>query len=481
MCFLDSAGALLPLLVAMLTVTSFADADEGMWLFNNPPKKILDANTASSRRRMAGAFAAVGVRFNDGGSGRSFRPTGWCSRTITWAAMRCKSSPRRARLHERRLPRQDQAEEIQCLDLELNVLMSIEDVTARVERGRHAGHGVGRGGRSPPGGHEHDRERIDDKTGLRSDVITLYQGGLYHLYRYKKYTDVRLVFAPEESVAFFGGDPDNFEYPRYDLDICLFRVYENGKPAKIEHFLRWSSQGMHDGELIFVAGHPGKTDRLTRWPIWSTSATWSLPVRLEWLMRREVLLRRLRASERRERAPVPGRDCSASRTPARRNVGRLAGLQDPAVMAKKRARGKAAPRRARNQAADPTQQAEGRSGGVGRSGRRGRHLAADLQRLLHAGRRQGFNCHLFRHRADAAAHGGGRRQAERRAAAASSPKRTARHWSNGSFPTAPIYDDLETVKLADGFRVLVTKLGADKRLVVKGARTANRRTTGPPN
>ena len=82
-----------------------------------------------------------------------------------------------------------------------------------------------------------------DKTGLRSDVVTLYQGGLYHLYRYKKYTDVRLVFAPEQDIAFFGGDPDNFEYPRYDLDICFFRVYEDGKPAKPPHYLKWSPAG----------------------------------------------------------------------------------------------------------------------------------------------------------------------------------------------------------------------------------------------
>ena len=78
---------------------------------------------------------------------------------------------------------------------------------------------------------EIEKESLD-KTGLRSDVVTLYQGGQYHLYRYKKYTDVRLVFAPEQAIAFFGGDADNFEYPRYDLDVCFFRVYENGKPAK---------------------------------------------------------------------------------------------------------------------------------------------------------------------------------------------------------------------------------------------------------
>ena len=99
-----------------------------------------------------------------------------------------------------------------------------------------------------------------DKTGLRSDVITLYQGGAYHLYRYKRYTDIRLVFAPEQQVAFFGGDPDNFEYPRYDLDICIFRVYENGQPLHPEHFLKWSAQGARDGDLVFVSGHPASTD-----------------------------------------------------------------------------------------------------------------------------------------------------------------------------------------------------------------------------
>ena len=100
-----------------------------------------------------------------------------------------------------------------------------------------------------------------EKTGLRSDVVTLYQGGVYHLYRYKRYDDVRLVFAPEQQIAFYGGDPDNFEYPRFDLDICIFRAYENGQPAKIEHFLKWNAKGPSDGELTFVSGHPGKTDR----------------------------------------------------------------------------------------------------------------------------------------------------------------------------------------------------------------------------
>src|SRR5436305_12206186 len=98
-------------------------------------------------------------------------------------------------------------------------------------------------------------------TGLRCDVVIFYSGQVYNLYKYKKYTDVRLVFAPEFDIAFFGGDPDNFTYPRYDLDITFFRVYENGKPAHLEHYLRWSKDSVRDNELIFVSGHPGSTGR----------------------------------------------------------------------------------------------------------------------------------------------------------------------------------------------------------------------------
>ncbi len=116
-----------------------------------------------------------------------------------------------------------------------------------------------------------------DKTGLRSDVITLYQGGLYHLYRFKKYTDVRLVFAPEESIAFFGGDPDNFEYPRYDLDICFFRVYENDKPAKIEHYLKWSRPGPRRMNWYSFPAIRVKPTASIRFRIWSSSATRRFP------------------------------------------------------------------------------------------------------------------------------------------------------------------------------------------------------------
>jgi hypothetical protein len=127
-----------------------------------------------------------------------------------------------------------------------------------------------------------------EKTGLRSDVVTLYQGGAYHLYRFKRYDDVRIVFAPEQQIAFYGGDPDNFEYPRFDLDICIFRAYENGQPAKIEHFLKWNTQGPSDGELTFVSGHPGKTDRQLTYDELAHMRDFEAPFLLNMFNRREV-------------------------------------------------------------------------------------------------------------------------------------------------------------------------------------------------
>ena len=230
-----------------------------------------------------------------------------------------------------------QAEEIKSTDLELNVLMSVEDVTSRVNGAVKPGMTSEQASTARGSAIAAIEKESKDKTGLRSDVVTLYQGGAYHLYRYKRYDDVRLVFAPEQQMAFFGGDPDNFEYPRYDLDICMFRVYENGQPAKIEHFLKWNVNGPGDGELIFVSGSPGKTDRQLTLDELADSRDRYLPYVLRMFNQREVL--ELAYSARSfENARKAREDLFGTQNNRKRYDGYLAGLLDPEIWSQLKAR-----------------------------------------------------------------------------------------------------------------------------------------------
>ncbi len=154
-----------------------------------------------------------------------------------------------------------ESQELKCPDLELNVLMSMENVTRRVMAAVKPGMNDAQALKARRTEIAKIEKTSLAATGLRSDVVRLYQGSEYWLYRYKKYTDVRLVFAPSQQIAFFGGDPDNFTYPRYDLDFALFRVYENGKPLESKNYLKWDKQGPVDGSLVFVSGNPGLTGR----------------------------------------------------------------------------------------------------------------------------------------------------------------------------------------------------------------------------
>ena len=220
------------------------------------------------------------------------------------------------------------AEEKKCLDLELNVLMSIEDVTARVNAAVKpdlSAEAALAARRSVIAGIE--KESMD-QTGLRSDVVTLFQGGLYHLYRFKRYDDVRLVFAPEQQIAFYGGDPDNFEYPRFDLDICIFRAYENGEPAKVSNHLRFNPNGPADGELTFVSGHPGRTDRQLTIAELADARDRVVPRTLARLYRRETLLSSY--SERSlENARKAREDLFGVQNSRKAREGQLGGLLDP--------------------------------------------------------------------------------------------------------------------------------------------------------
>jgi hypothetical protein len=313
-------------------MTTSALADEGMWLFDAPPlKQLKQKYNFEPTSEWLEHLQKASVRFNSGGSGSFVSANGLViTNHHVGADTLQKMGDAQHNYVRDGFYAKTQAEEIKSTDLELNVLMSIDDVTARVTSAVKPGMKSDQASNARSAAIAAIEKENKDKTGLRSDVVTLYQGGAYHLYRYKRYDDVRLVFAPEQQMAFFGGDPDNFEYPRYDLDVCLFRVYENGQPAKIEHFLKFNSNGPNDGELIFVSGSPGKTDRQLTLDELADTRDRYLPYVLSMFYRREVLESAYSARSF-ENARKAREDLFGSQNNRKRYDGYLAGLLDPQI------------------------------------------------------------------------------------------------------------------------------------------------------
>lgn len=277
-------------LLAAATVMLLAGplaADEGMWTLDNPPlKQLKEKYGFEPAAAWLEHVRLSSVRVGDGGSGSFISPNGLVltNHHVALGQLQKVSTPQKNYVADG-FYAPALADELPCPDLELNVLISMENVTAKVLAAVKKGMDPVKALAAKKAAIAEIERLSLKKTRLRSDVVSLYQGGEYWLYRYKKYTEVKLVFAPEQQAAFYGGDPDNFTFPRHDIDMAVFRAYENGQPAKVAHYLKWSPNGAAENELVFVSGHPGSTNRLMTLAQLQFSRDYGYPLRIQSMKR----------------------------------------------------------------------------------------------------------------------------------------------------------------------------------------------------
>ena len=454
-------SALLLALFSLQTLHITALADEGMWTFNNVPRaEIKKKYGFDVTDEWLNKVRQASVRFNNGGSGSFVSPNGLVLTNyhIVEDIVGEVSTPEKD-LAKEGFVAKTRADEIKAPSLELNQLISIEDITARVNGAVKAGATDAEAFAARRAEISKIEAESTKATGLRSDVVTLYQGGQYNLYRYKKYTDVRLVFVPEFQAAFFGGDPDNFNFPRYNIDMALVRVYENDQPVHPENYFKWSTTGAKDGSLVFVTGNPGSTSRLNTVAHLEELRDTSIPIIIRLLERQEALLKKYMAMGE-EQTRQGQNELNGVQNALKVYRGRLQGLKDPALMTRKRSE-EAALRKAI--AAKPEEQKKyGEAWDAIAKAHQTYPTYIKERRIFD--QLGGFNSTLFAYArtlvrlADESAKPNGERLPEYTDARRASLEL-------GLYSPAPIHEDFEKLKLADSLSFMVELLGADNALV----------------
>ena len=331
--------AALAVLLGCLQVVGHAD--EGFWPINRIPKAAIKrALGVELSDQWIDRVQQASVRFPNG-SGSFVSPDGLVltNHHVSLDLLHKLSTPVRD-YASKGFTAADRSQEMKVADLELMTLQKIEDVTSKVNQALEPGMSpvetLG-ARRAAIAAIEKDAQL---STGLEAEVVTLYQGAQYHLYIYRKFTDVRLVFAPEFDAAFYGGDPDNFTFPRYCLDMTIWRVYENGKPLQTKHYLPWSTAGVKEGEAVFTSGHPGATQRLNTVAHLEFLRDVALPVSLDaYTQMRDAL--EAYAKQGAEQARQANDDFFSLENSLKSWRGQIGGLKDVATMDKKRSDEKA--------------------------------------------------------------------------------------------------------------------------------------------
>ena len=317
-----------------LTLFGPACADEGYWTFDKPPVNALKARyDFVPTTEWLDALRMSTLRL--GGGSASFVSANGLVLTNHHVVQSCLNalSSEGNDLAKVGFLARTRAEERKCPGWETRRLESTEDVTAKVRAAVKSADDTQANAQRNAAIAALENE-CRDATGLRCEMVTLYRGGAYHLYRYRIWTDVRLVFAPESRLGDFGGDPDHFVYPRFALDVALMRVYDRGEPVKPAHYLKWAKTGVNEGDLVFAAGFPASTNRLVTLAQLTFDRDVRYPLMIAGARRQREVLQVFGARSPESARRAAG-DLSGTENWLKALTGEYKSLQDPGVFAAK--------------------------------------------------------------------------------------------------------------------------------------------------